>query len=72
MNASFDGARKNLARSYNKLIRAMPEPDEEQCDVLTELHNDIVILLCMYTDDMDNCHDLIDTVRLAEVPEGEA
>ena len=64
MKASFNGARRNLASAYNRL--ALTSLDEGQRDVMLDLHNAVVALLCMYDpDDANDCDDLSETVELA-------
>ena len=70
MKASFNGARKNLARDFNSLARTKNRLDNEQKQALNDIRNDIVGLLCMYEEDPDSSC-LIDTVHLEEVLEDE-
>ena len=71
MKASFDGARTNLARTFNALVKSGIRQD--QCDIVERLRCDIAGLLCMYDDgNPDDCHCLIDDVPLDEVHGEEA
>jgi len=66
MRASFDGARKNLAMSFNRLAKT--NIGENQRLEMQDLRNSIVALLCMYDpENPKDCNDLIDTVRLEEL-----
>lgn len=69
MKASFNGARKSLVRDFNILARTKTRLDEEQKQVLNDLRNTIVGLLCMYDDNDPDSSCLIDTVHLEEVLE---
>lgn len=66
MKASFDGARKSLAAAFNAL--ADTKLSSEQLEKMYSLRQSIIGLLCMYDDECpDDCHDLIDTVKLKEI-----
>ena len=61
MNVSFNGARRNLARSYNEVARD-PSPDN-----LNDLRNVVVAFLCMFDDNINgDFDDLIDEVKLVD------
>jgi len=74
MKVSFDGLRKNLARSYNQLFEVIQMPHDEQIeelqkeeliDAMLSLRQDIGILLLMYDDEnKDDMNCLIDEVEL--------
>ena len=75
MKCSMDGARINLARTYNRLIRAIREIDEgkghgieERNEALCELQQDIGIMLCMYDDKDEHCNMLAEKVTLLDAP----
>lgn len=67
MKASFDGARRNLAHSFNTLART--KITSEQREHLRKLRTDIAGLLCMYDKSAQpgDCNCLIDIVPLVEV-----
>lgn len=65
MKASFDGIRMTLASDFNKLVRSGVDP--KQRDIVELIRNDIVGLLCMYDEETDACHCLIDDVFLESV-----
>ncbi len=74
MKVSFDGLRRNLARSYNELFRAIHEPYDEQieelqkeniAEALQDLRQMIAVLLCVYDDDdKEDMNCLIDEIEL--------
>lgn len=65
MKVSFDGARRNLANSFNKLAKT--ELSEEQIIYMEDLRSCIGGFLCMYADNDEDCHDLSDVVRLTDL-----
>ena len=72
MNASFDGARRNLANAYNDLARKVNgDLVISSEDIIDDMHNlqaCIGGLLCMYVpEDKDDCNDLSEDVKLIEV-----
>lgn len=68
MKASFNGARKNLARSFNRM--AETNLDEHQREEMIHLRQSVAALLCMYDpDNSKDCDELIDSVYLAEIEE---
>lgn len=71
MKASFDGARKNLARAFNEYVESeSKDPREEALRSLRDIRNSIVALLCMYDEsDPDDGRCLINEVQLREVGE---
>jgi hypothetical protein len=76
MKASFDGARRNLAISYNKLAEkinygiALNNNDvkEEMDDLMSAIGG----IVCMYDPNEEtDCHDLSDEISLLEVRQSE-
>jgi hypothetical protein len=67
MKASFDGVRMNLAHSFNRL--AHTDLDRYQIQEMQTMRECIIALLCMYDENCtDDCRDLIDEIRLEELP----
>ena len=69
MNASFDGARRNLSRAYNNLAQLVnEEPTLCKEDVITEmndLQSAIGALLCMYDPNCDvDANDMSNSINL--------
>jgi hypothetical protein len=69
MKASFNGARKNLVTDFNLLVCTKTRLDDEQKQILNDLRNTIVGLLCMYDENDPESSCLIDTIILEEVYE---
>lgn len=65
MEASFDGARKNLVKDFNDM--ALTDLDAKQKTIMQNLRMSVVALLCMYDDKPYDCNCLIDAVHLEEI-----
>lgn len=72
MKLSFDGIRKNLARSFNDL--AETDLSFEQREIMREMRQIVGGLLCAYDprDQPDDCNMLADSVELLEIPNEDA
>lgn len=72
MKASFNGARRNLATAFSRLVRNLIPTTRSQrtLDRLDELRSAIGALLAMYDPNVDgDADDLSETIRLPEIPE---
>jgi hypothetical protein len=61
MDASMNGARKNLVRDFNEFVRNRDD------DSLNEIRNDIVALCCMYVDGEADFDCIINDVKISEI-----
>ena len=72
MKASFDGARINLAKTYNRIADqvnfGVPLSNNDLKEDMNDLMSAIGGLLCMYdSNDENDCNDLSDKIKLIEV-----
>lgn len=69
MKVSFDGMRRNIARSYNEMaIKLKDIPlDENQKEAIEQLRSNIGGLLCVYDDEVPDCNDLSEMVELVSI-----
>ena len=71
MKVSFNGARENLARSFNELVEDM-EIDgtvSTHSEPLYQIRQDIILLLCIYDDNIEGDCDSLADVTLSQIPE---
>lgn len=78
MRVNFNSARKNLARSFNKLSREINEEyadraiPENVLEPLREMRQQIGLFLCMFDDsDPKDCDDLSETIELVDIDQFE-
>lgn len=67
MKVSIDGARRNLAGAFNKLVRTQRRGECTK-EAMGDLGTIVGLLLCVYDDSVkDDFSDLSEVVRLEEV-----
>ena len=70
MKVSFDGLRRNIAGSFNEMVRKLDGADlrESQMEAIENLRGSIGGLLSIYDSTADNdFHDLSDRVKLLHI-----
>lgn len=68
MKASFDGIRMRLVGDFNAAAqRAKQLHDPELARHMDAMRYSVVGLICMYSEEMDDCHDLSDILNVEEI-----